>query len=201
MNPLAASTRSAAILSALLALTACGGDKGAQQDEALASRVMRGADRYPREGLIAVKADLNNDRIPDVYSVYREETPEGGGEPARQLIRKEIDVNFDGTLDIWRHYNDEELVIKEELDYNFDGRVDAINYYDQGQLVRKEIDVEFDQAPDVFKHYKNNQLVSVERDTNNDGRLDYWEYYERGVLDRIGRDNDGDGSVDTWQER
>lgn len=190
------------LLTSLTLLVGCSGDKAAQKDGANpANRVMRGADRYPREGLIVVKADLNNDRIPDVYSIYREQTPEGGGEPTRQLIRKEVDVNFDGSLDIWRHYNDAEAVIKEEMDYNFDGRVDAINYYDQGQLVRKEIDVEFDQAPDVFKHYKNNELVSVERDTNNDGRLDYWEYYERGVLDRIGRDTNGDGSVDTWQER
>ncbi len=184
-------------------VVACSGSKETTRDDAAASaRVMRGADRYPREGLIVVRADLNKDRIPDVYSVYKEEAPTSGGKaPVKQLLRKEIDVNFDGSLDIWRHYNEAETVIKEEMDYNFDGRVDAINYYDKNQLVRKEIDVEFDQAPDIFKHYKNNELIRVERDTNNDGRIDYWEYYERGVLDRIGRDGNGDGRVDTWQER
>lgn len=165
-----------------------------------ASKVLRGADRYPAEGLIVVKADLNGDTIPDVYSIYKEES-QGDDQPARRIVRKEIDVNFDGAVDIWRHFNEAEKLIKEELDYNFDGRVDALNFFDKGKLVRKEVDVEFDQAADVFKYYKDGELIRVERDTNNDGRIDFWEYYERGILDRIGRDNNGDGRVDTWQER
>ncbi len=194
------------VLVALLALptaslVGCSGAEVKGDKKPKKPQVLRGADRYPNEGLIVVKADLNADSIPDVYSVYEEKPAEGGAQPERVLARKEIDVNFDGAVDIWRHYNDGDKLTKEELDYNFDGRVDAVNFFDKGALVRKELDVEFDQAPDVFKFYKDGELIRVERDTDNNGRIDYWEYYERGVLDRIGRDNNGDGRVDTWQER
>lgn len=184
-------------------LGACSGNTNKPDDEVRKPQILRGADRYPNEGLIVVKADLNADSIPDVYSVYKEIPYENDPErpPNRLLARKEIDVNFDGAVDIWRHYNSNEEMSKEELDYNFDGRVDAVNFFDDNKLVRKELDIEFDQAPDVFKFYKDGELIRVERDTDNDGRIDYWEYYERGVLDRIGRDNNGDGRVDTWQER
>lgn len=189
------------VMAALVGLSACsGGAENTKKDKVRTDRVLRGAERYPNEGLIVVKADLNSDQIPDVYSIYAEEKSESA-EPERKLTRKEIDVNFDGSIDIWRHYNSSEALIKEEVDLDFDGRINAVNYFDKGSLVRKEVDVEFDQAPDVFKYYKGGELVRVERDTNNDGRVDYWEYYEKGILDRIGRDNDGDGRVDTWQER
>jgi hypothetical protein len=184
----------------LFVLTACGGGPDAKPDKNPGeAKVLRGADRYPIEGLIVVKADLNGDTIPDVYSIYKEDA--AGDEPDRRLVRKEIDVNFDGGVDIWRHFGGDGKMVKEELDYNFDGRVDAVNIFDNGDLVRKEVDVEFDQAADVFKYYKRGELIRIERDTNNDGRIDFWEYYERGILDRVGRDNNHDGRVDTWQER
>lgn len=192
---------STVILSASLWAACTSASDGAGGVAGAGDRVLRGADRYPDEGLIVVKADLNNDRIPDVLSVYREQAARRGEAPTRALLRKEVDVNFDGAADVWRHYGPGEELLREELDYSFDGRVDAVHHYEQGQLVRKEIDIEFDQAPDVFKYYQNNELIRVERDTNNDGRIDYWEYYERGLLDRVGRDNNGDGRVDTWQER
>ena len=188
------------VAATLLIGAACSGGSGARgRGFPARDHVMRGADRYPNEGLSIVKADLNKDSIPDVYSVYQEE--EGKDDPVRKLVRKEIDVNFDGSVDIWRHYNKAEALIREELDYNFDGRVDAVNFFDKGALVRKEMDVEFDQAPDVFKFYKSGELVRIERDTDNNGQVDHWEYYERGNLDRIGRDQSGDGKVDIWEER
>ena len=185
-----------------LQTAACAGADKKDDDQKRKIQVLRGAERYPTEGLIVVKADLNGDSIPDVYSIYKEilDPQDKEKPPERELLRKEIDVNFDGAIDIWRHYNASTLS-KEELDYNFDGRIDGINFFDKGNIVRKELDVEFDQAPDIFKYYKKGQLIRIERDSNNDGRVDYWEYYERGVLDRIGRDNNGDGRVDTWQER
>lgn len=196
-------TTALCVAAAILASACAGGPDEKDGDKNRKPQVLRGADRYPTEGLIIVKADLNGDSIPDVYSVYKEivDPQDQDKDPERELLRKEIDVNFDGSVDIWRHYNDGDNLNKEELDYNFDGRIDAINFFDRGKLVRKEMDVEFDQAPDIFKFYKDGELIRVERDSNNDGRVDYWEYYERGVLDRIGRDNNGDGRVDTWQER
>lgn len=195
----ARSTYLLGIALAALAAAGCAGSK-AETNGSSAGRVLQGADRYPNEGLLIIKADLNQDSIPDVYSIYKEEAGSDGA-TTRKLVRKEIDVNFDGSVDIWRHYNEAERLVKEELDYNFDGRVDAVNTFDQGALVRKEVDVEFDQAPDIFKTYKGGELVRVERDTNNDGKIDLWEYYERGTLSRVGRDQDGDGQVETWQEQ
>ncbi|MEL6177322.1 MAG: hypothetical protein AAFS10_00140 [Myxococcota bacterium] len=190
---------------ALVATTACSGSNGEGRGFTDRNVVLKGADRYPSEGLIIVKADLNKDGIPDVYSIYEEEEKEKdddeNAKAIRKLIRKEIDVNFDGSVDIWRHYNQAELLFREELDYNFDGRVDAVNFFDKGALVRKELDVEFDQAPDVFQHYQKGELVRVERDTDNNGSIDYWEYYEQGTLDRIGQDKSGDGRADVWKER
>jgi len=191
------------IPAALFALAACAGAQTTDSGEPGRDRILRGADRYPNEGLIIVKADLNRDNIPDVYTVYREVADESDPKapPTRKIVRKEVDVNFDGSIDIWRHYSEAEKLQREEFDYNFDGRVDAVNTYDLGSLVKKEMDVEFDQAPDVFKFYKEGELVRIERDTDNNGEIDYWEFYERGVLDRIGTDTTGDGKADTWQNR
>ena len=138
--------------------------------------------------------DLNRDGKPDVFDHYVK-----NADGTDRLVRKDLDINMDGKIDVWRSYDEKERLKKEAVDLDFDGRVDVVNIYDpEGKLVRKESDLQFDGKPDVFKYYEQGKLVRKEVDTNGDGRIDYYEYYEDGKIDRVGEDLDGDGSVDRW---
>ena len=162
---------------------------------------IRPGDEVTENGLIIKKYDLNQDKIPDVFKIYQQIiNPQDLDKKSVQLLRREIDVNFDGSIDIWCHYLESGKKEKEEFDYDFDGKIDATYFYKDEQIDRKEINVEFDNQPDVFKYYKKGVLVKIERDANNDGLIDSWEYYKRGEIFRIGRDLDADGKEDAWQD-
>ena len=143
--------------------------------------------------------DLNGDRVPDVWKIHVRGT--SGKEADLVLVRKEIDVNFDGRVDVWQYFDEQGRVGKDEMDVDFDSRIDVVTFYDKGQVVRREINAEFDGPPDVYKHYDEGVLVRIERDSDNDGRIDTWEYYEGGALARVGQDRDGDGEAETWRRR
>ena len=141
--------------------------------------------------------DLNGDKRPDVWAfTVPAKTPEG--KDYDRLSRKELDLNWDGKVDVARVYDDHEQIIKESLDLDFDGRVDQVNYYEKGVIVRKESDLSSAGKPSLWKFYEKGKLVRKERDTNGDGRVDYWEYWEGDQVDRVGEDLDGDGNVDKW---
>ena len=143
--------------------------------------------------------DLNHDRRADVWTFTVPAKNEDGKDYER-LIRKELDVNFDGKVDIVRTYDDKERIDREAMDLDFDGKVDQVNFYEKGVLVRKEKDLNFDAKPDEWQYFEKSNLVRLERDTNGDGRVDYWEYWENGQVDRIGEDLDFDGNVDRWSK-
>lgn len=138
--------------------------------------------------------DLNRDKKPDVWKFFV------GGE-SEQLVRKELDVNWDGKVDVRYFYGDAGQLEREALDLDFDGRVDAVNFYEKGQKNRAELDLDFDNRTDLWKFFQKGKLVRKERDTNADGKVDTWEYYEGDALDRIGEDTDGDGQVDRWTKK
>lgn len=141
--------------------------------------------------------DLNKDDKPDVFHHFVQ-----NADGTDRLIRKDMDINWDGRTDIWRWYDERENIVKEEFDLDFDGRIDVVNFYDaDAKLIRKESDLDFDGRPDLWKYYEEGKLVRKERDTSGDGRVDYFEYYEDGEIDRIGEDIDGDGTVDRWTKR
>ena len=141
--------------------------------------------------------DLNGDKKPDVWTyTIPAKTPDG--KDFDRLVRKELDLNWDGKVDVARSYDEKEQIEKEELDLDFDGRVDQVNYYEKGVIVRKECDLSSSGKPTLWKFYEKGQLVRRERDTNGDGKVDYWEYWENGQVDRVGEDLDGDGQVDKW---
>jgi len=119
--------------------------------------------------------DLNGDKKADVWT-YTITVKGEDGKDVERVSRKELDINWDGKVDISRNYDEREQISREALDLDFDGKVDQVNYYEKGKLVRKE------------------------RDTNGDGKIDYWEYWEGDQVDRIGVDLDGDGNVDKWQK-
>jgi hypothetical protein len=141
--------------------------------------------------------DFNHDGKPDVWTVTVAEAQADGTTQSR-LVRKELDINWDGKVDIRRTYASGEQLQLESLDLDFDGRVDQTNSYDKNVLVKKERDLNYDGRPDEWVFFENGQRVRKERDSNGDGRVDYWEYWEKDAVDRIGEDLDGDGKVDRW---
>lgn len=190
-------------------ISSCGGSgsKGGQQPvagaETPAEQGQLTRDAWAKsQGLELKKFDLNRDKEPDVYKFFRiVEDPRNPGNQVEKIVRKEIDINHDGKIDVIRIYGDAEEVVEEHTDLDFDGLVDEVAFFKLGELVRKEIDINYDAAPDILKYYAKNTLQRIESDRDGDGRIDTWEYYEGGVIDRIGTDFDGDGEVDNWEKK
>src|SRR4051812_30585983 len=53
--------------------------------------------------------DLNGDKKPDVWT-YTIEAKGADGKPYEKLVRKELDINWDGKVDISRNYDDHEQI-------------------------------------------------------------------------------------------
>ena len=141
--------------------------------------------------------DTNTDEKTDVW-VYSVEEPGADGQSRQRMIRKELDINWDGRVDITTYYDAREEREREAMDLDFDGKVDSVYFYEKGLNVRRERDLNADGKTDVWAYYEKGKLARKERDSNGDGRVDYWEYWENGQVDRIGEDLDGDGNVDKW---
>ncbi|HLT29920.1 MAG TPA: hypothetical protein VK013_07750 [Myxococcaceae bacterium] len=142
--------------------------------------------------------DVNADGKPDVWSFSVQVTGPDGS-PTERLVRKQLDLNGDGRVDVAQAFDDDGRLVREALDLDFDGRIDQVNHYDaKGQVTRKERDLNSDGRADLWHLFEQGQLVRKERDVNGDGRIDYWEYWEADAIDRIGEDLDGDGQVDRW---
>jgi len=181
-------------LAPLLSVACKGRQKIDEGANPIASGAERGVIPPAAEGETIKSFDLNRDDTPDVYQHYVKDA-----EGKERLVRKDMDVNWDGRIDILRWYDDQERLIKEDYDLDFDGRIDVTNFYDDaGKLIRKESDLDFDGRSDLWKYYEGGALVRKERDTSGDGKVDYFEYLEKGEIDRIGEDLDGDGTVDRW---
>lgn len=148
----------------------------------------------PQTGEEVVTSDLNGDGKPDVFKYYLPSSSEG----ELMLVRREMDLNFDGRLDLWNWYDEKGELLKQAFDLDFDGQIDVFSWFEHGVVVRKELSQRSGDRPDTFKYYDQGQLVRIERDTSGDGKIDTWEYWESGQLDRVGQDLDGDGRVDRW---
>jgi antitoxin component YwqK of YwqJK toxin-antitoxin module len=146
---------------------------------------------------LVTEYDLNGDKKADVWT-YTVKAKSADGKSIDRLVRKELDINWDGKNRHRREYDEKEQLVKESLDLDFDGKVDQVNFYEKGVIVRKERDLAASGKPSLWLFYEKGKLVRKERDTNGDGKVDYWEYWEGDQVDRIGEDLDGDGNVDKW---
>lgn len=160
--------------------------------------VERGAQRIPADDFDydaheQRPLDLNKDGVPDAYQYSRMV------DDVAVVFRKEVDVNFDGKIDLIRSFNEKGDLVSERLDHDFDGRVDVVNFFEQGVIVKKEYDTNFDSTVDLWRYFDKGTISRKEADLNHDGKVDYWEYYEQGKLDRVGIDRDADGEVDEWE--
>ena len=177
---------------------ACSSNKGALKTDSSGGDKLSESIHQSRRGDEKVtEFDLNHDGRPDVW-VYTVKAKTPDGKEYDRLVRKEMDINWDGKVDIVRYYDENEQISKEELDLDFDGRIDQWNYYEKGVLVRKERDLDFNGKPDLWIYYDKGHIVRKERDTNHSGKVNYWEYWENDHVDRIGEDLNGDGQVDRW---
>lgn len=142
--------------------------------------------------------DLNRDGKPDVWT-YTVTTKGADGKEVERTVRKELDLNFDGKVDVTRYYDEKEQIEREMSDMDYDGKVDVVDYYEKGIIVRKERFTNTTSSkPRVIVYYEKGKIARKEEDLNGDGKIDYWEYWEGDQVDRIGEDLDGDGNVDRW---
>jgi len=147
------------------------------------------------------KYDLNGDGQPDLFKIYVIRGPKEDPEKQQQLLgRQDLDLDFDGRIDVRRHFNELGTVVREEMDLDFDGQFDAVDYYSDGVLYRRDMALNFEGKPSIIKYYAANKLVRKERDTNADGKIDTVEFYENGKLVRTGIDKDGDEKPDVYTE-
>jgi hypothetical protein len=144
-------------------------------------------------------SDIDSDGKPEVFKYYSKvDDPDRPGEKKTQLTRQDLDLNWDGKIDIWRYFDNKGKVEREEWDTDYDGRVDDTRFFENGVITRAERDRNNDGKVDMTRYYKVGKLERKESDTNGDGQVDRWEYFTGRVLDRVGVDKDHDGSVDTW---
>lgn len=185
---------------ALVGLCGCASDKGAKKTETEKAAGQPVAEPIrpkaaPNEKV--VEKDTNTDNKPDVW-VYSVEENGADGQSRDRMVRKELDINWDGRVDITTYYDARGEREREAMDLDFDGKVDSVFFYEKGVSVRKERDLDGDGRTDEWLYYERGKLARKERDSNGDGRVDYWQYWENDHIDRIGEDLDGDGNVDKW---
>jgi hypothetical protein len=155
------------------------------------SRAPLMTERKQEDGLTIQELDFNTDGTPDVYNHFRERSN------SRLLVKKEVDLNWDGKLDIRTFFDDSGTIMKEEMDGDFDGMVEWVDHYQGGIRVMSEIDTDIDGTFDLFRFYENEKVRRKEQDTNSDGSIDFWQYLdEEGNVTKTGRDLDGDGIMD-----
>ena len=185
------------------ALASCAGGKSAERGSGAggpdaAGRMQGEAVQPERSGDEQVtEQDVNGDGKPDVWT-YTVRDADAPGPDGTRRVRQELDLNWDGRVDLTRYFDTKGDQTRETLDLDFDGKVDATYFFEKGVNTRRERDVNSDGRVDSFTFYEGGTLVRKERDTNTDGKVDYWEYWEGGQVDRIGEDLDGDGTVDKW---
>lgn len=114
-----------------------------------------------------------------------------------QILRKEEDRNYDGTIDAWTTY-DKGLVVARELDENGDGKPDVWEKYANGRMTHREVDRKGDGKPDAFYEFQGDSLVEERHDTQHNGKIDLAIYYQNRKRVRSEEDQNHDGRMDTW---
>jgi hypothetical protein len=195
------------LAAALSLMTACSSQEATRKSEPAAATAPGTPDAGlaapggPGPGESAGTEDSNGDGRPDVRITTRKVKGPDGADVER-VVRRELDINYDGTFDVTKEYDitrpfeEGELLLRESVDGNLDGRPDTATFYEKGLVVRQERDLDGDGRPEVWLHYVAGRQNVSERDTNGDGKADYWEYWKEGRVERIAEDLDGDGKPD-----
>ena len=141
--------------------------------------------------------DLNQDGRADLITLTV--TGKGGAEDGR-IRCQQADLNFDGRLDGFLHYDERGELVREQYDQDFDGRIDLGRTYKDGKSEIDEQDLDHDGFIDAWRRYDKGKLVRIDHDRDHDGRADTFTFIVRGAIDRVGYDTNGDGNVDVWDQ-
>ncbi len=197
-------------LLSLSMLAACGGSEQSLRERAQDKPSPLLEPIYTEDGMKGERFDLNLDGTADIvkWLRYRDRSgqlladarlKEPRGEYVEVIMRKEMDTNLDGKMDVIRNYNRRGALTGEQVDTEFDGVLETEATVVDGKVTRVTIDLNADGKPESVRYYRNGQLQRIERDPNGDGATDTWSHFENQALTRIGADYDGDGGVDDWK--
>jgi hypothetical protein len=143
------------------------------------------------DSMLVIKRSLDADR--DGKPEQIRYIDKGTGE----MIRKEADRDYDGTLDTWQTYGGDWLT-ERTLDTNNDGRVDTWEKYWGGLMIERVIDRNGDGGKDAFYTFSDGSLVEERHDRNDDGQFDLIVTYQGRLKARSREDRSGDGQIDSW---
>jgi hypothetical protein len=110
------------------------------------------------------------------------------------LMEHRQDRNRDGEWDLRSYYDGHGNIMRSELDNNFDGKMDEIWTYSNGDLVSMQKDTDFNGISDEFYTYKYHVPQQGEMRPNGAKYATMREIYKNGVLTEIWRDGDSDGN-------
>ncbi len=151
-------------------------------------------------GTTMERGDLNGDKRPDVWT-YAKEIPDPL-DPKRTkqvMVKKEADLNFDGSKDILVEYDQNGSVSREIFDFDFDGKNDQENIYKGGKIAMKRLYAPATGKVFIWKYFEDGLLSRVSTDDNGDSLADRCEEWFKGQrLIRRGRDTNKDGDCDDW---
>lgn len=164
---------------------------------------------FTTDDYLIFASDTNHDEQPDNFEIFAvlDETNERITELAklsptkplnRRIRRKEIDVNFDGNIDVVRHYNRQQQMTREIADLDFDGNIDSISHFKESKIDHREVDSDQNGVFEETRYYREGELFRIEKDTNGDSKPDRWEFFLHGILARVGIDHNADGIIDDW---
>jgi len=113
-------------------------------------------------------------------------------------LRSRIDLDEDGKIDRWEHYDDKGRLTKVGFSRKQDGHEDAWAYSGpDGKVARVETSSTGDEHKiDRREFYEGDGLARAEEDTDVNGKVDRWETYDSGALKTAAMDEDGDGIPD-----
>ncbi len=178
---------------------ACAKQADPAEAETVPDRVIEKS--LPDEGLTLQEVDLDDNGTADIKNYYRDRS-----DAARLLVRKEMDLNRDGKIDVISIFDTDGALEREEMDSDYDGQFDWVDHYQNGDRVMSEYDTDNDGRPNVFKYYIRGtdgvvHLDRKERDEDGDGAIDVWEKFSMdGEVTRTARDTDGDGRMDVRED-
>lgn len=90
-------------------------------------------------------------------------------------------------------------LVRKEMDKDRDGRIDVVTHYQGGKVVRQEEDKNGDGRMDLWSYFIGNRLDKQEKDSNGDGKVDQWFFLDQsGQLERHWEDRNFDQKVDFW---
>ena len=194
----------------LSTLTACGGSEATLRERSQDKPSPLLEPIYTEDGMKGERFDLNLDGTADIvkWVRYRDRAGqlladarlrEPRGEYVEVIMRKEMDTNLDGKMDVIRNYNRRGALTGEQVDTEFDGILETEATVVEGMVTRVTIDLTGDGKPESTRYYRDGKLQRIERGPNSDGLTDTWSHFENQALTRIGTDYDGDGGVDDWK--